>query len=348
VDGEFIGDCNSFFDYIKNSYGYQIHIEDDILEDIAEEDIKIQNYLSTNIPIVSNTNGIPYFKDIPHLSETYNNVPMEYTKKNNKHCTLKKLRHRLNNTIDEVKYEDFINKNYFNNDIRSRSVSSTNLEIDSVDLNDYDNNSTDYEYDDDNEKDNIRVPEPRYHKFMDNHRNTHDTSSTSQESLITPMNSKYTPSTKPQSKANPLNQEEEEGEKEEQEQEIILDSPDYSKPNDDEDKINDDQNIDEEEDEMYYTYNNQNDIEEEDKNDQLNEVEDDIDEQINNEEEEEEEEEEENNDIPANENNDKEEIIENIKAEDNTEVVSPPDIEDQNSLKVVSSSNSNNILPLLS
>ncbi|OUM63098.1 hypothetical protein PIROE2DRAFT_61489 [Piromyces sp. E2] len=205
VDGEFIGDCDSFFEYIKNSYGYQIHMDDDMLEDIANEDINIQKYHDLNVPVVFSTSNDLYFKNIPHLSETTNNVSLDYIKKNGTHLTIKKFRHHLNNTLDDIKYDDYINKAYYKKDYSSGSLNYSDLEIDSEDLDELINDDN---YIDENDKeDYIRSPICRYHRYViDGNGNTAGSiSHYSNESLITPVNSKYTPSTKPQSNSNPKN-----------------------------------------------------------------------------------------------------------------------------------------------
>jgi len=180
-------------------------MDDDILDDIADEDIKIQKYLALNIPVVFSTTGNPYFKKIPHLSETSDNITINYSKRNNRHLTIKSFRHRLTNTLEDIKYDDYVNKVSFSSSVlQSGSLGYSELEIDSEDLDEFANNDDDDDYsDEDDEKDNIRMPNRRYHRYMDGCKKSPSTFNESPESLITPVNSKYTPSTKPQSNALP-------------------------------------------------------------------------------------------------------------------------------------------------
>jgi len=179
-----------------------------MLDEIANEDIKIQKYLSLNVPVVFSTTGSPYFKKIPHLSETSDNITINYSKKNNRHLTIKSFRHHLSNTLDDIKYDDYVNKASYNSELPSGTLDYSDLEIDSEDIDEYANNEEDNYSSDDNSNENIRMPIRRYHKFMNENKNTQETSpnipNESPESLITPENSKCTPSTKQQSNTNLL------------------------------------------------------------------------------------------------------------------------------------------------
>ncbi|ORX59078.1 hypothetical protein BCR36DRAFT_87585 [Piromyces finnis] len=202
VDGEFIGNCDSFFKYIENNYGYQIQMDEDLIEEIADEDVNTQKYNVSDIPIIFSTSNDQYFKNIPRLSEISNSLSNDYIKKHKTHIAIKKFRHHLKNTIDDIKYEDYINKTYNNKDYSSGSLNYSDLEIDSEDLDEHENgnNENGYNnYDDDTKEDYIRSPVRRYHKYV-NDGNGNSASNYSNDSLLTPMNSKYTPSTKPQSK----------------------------------------------------------------------------------------------------------------------------------------------------
>ncbi|ORY85907.1 hypothetical protein LY90DRAFT_663387 [Neocallimastix californiae] len=206
VDGEFIGNCNSFFEYIKINYGYQIHIDDDLLDDIADEDIKLQKYRVSNIPVVFNTKGIPYFENIPHLSETTNNVSIDYSKRKNTHLTIKTFRRNLLNALDDVIYNDYVNKASHLNDIHPESRGYSELEIDSEDMDESIANEDNKYSDSDSRSENnekVRMPVHRYHRYLNNEKNLENTeensgnriiSSYENKKLVTPMNSKYSPS----------------------------------------------------------------------------------------------------------------------------------------------------------
>jgi len=327
-----------------------------MLEDIADEDIKIQKYNRMDVPVVFSTSEDPYFKNIPHLSETTNNVSLDYAKKNGTHLTIKKFRHLLNNTMDDIKYDDYINKTYYKKNYSSESLNYSDLEIDSEDLDEIVNNDDNYYYENEKE-DYIRSPVRRYHKYViDGNGNTADSTQSSDDNLITPVNSKYTPSTKPQTDENMMNG----TDNVEHQEESIEDKPEIEKNNyaNNNDNVNnnntknidnnnnDDNNVinnntTNEDDEINYSYKGENNSDSGDMNDQLNEQlsNDEITEQIDNS----------DNIIDEKNKNDinKDEIVEDIVTENNEVVTSQeqPLKNNEENVKVVSSSNSSkNIL----
>jgi len=150
------------------------------------------------MPVVFSTDGKPYFNRIPHLSETSNNVLFDYSKNKENNYSIKKFRRSLKNILDDIEYDDFVNKAYCSTEIISESVGHSELSITSEDIdesiNGEENKYSDEENEDDDLENCIRAPIHRYHKYLDEFKGNENAaggnlvSTNKTENLTTTMN----------------------------------------------------------------------------------------------------------------------------------------------------------------